>query len=106
MMRDIEDIVASDKHRVKNFTRISKKGNLSPSMSVFEEKRHQYSKLFYNNEDIPLYDTPYKVYEIWNTIQKKEKFNFYEFDYNLLKQHKLWIPLEDRRNFKKGTQTK
>ncbi len=105
MIRDVEDIIASDKHRVKKFRRLSKKGGSMPSFSVFKIKKYEYSKLFYNREPIELYDTPYKVYEVWNSIQKKHDFNYYELEYNLLEQHKLWLPLEKRRRFSAGTQT-
>ncbi len=105
MMRDVEEIIASDKHRIKSFWRLSKRGHSTKPLSVFETKRKQYSKLFYDREPIEVYDTPALVYKVWNEVQKKEDFNFYELDYNLLKQHELWLPLKVRRTFKKGTQT-
>ncbi len=108
MMRDVGEILASDKNRMdKGFTRRSAKTFMTaPCHSVFETKRNQYSNLFYNRKPISIEETPQVVYDIWNSHQKTFDFNYYELDYNLLEQHPLWLPLEvRRRNFTTGTQT-
>ncbi len=108
MMRDVAEILASDKNRIdKGFMRRSAKTyRRVPCISVFETKRTQYSNLFYDRKPISIEETPQIVYDVWNTTQKKFDFNWYELDYNMLEQHPLWLPLDTRRKiFKTGTQT-
>ena len=106
MMRNIAEILESDQHRIKHHTRLSpRKRKILSCISVFTTKRQQYSKLFYDRKEIAVTDTPQVVYDVWNNIQKKEDFNWYELEYKLLEQHEYWLPLEIRRTkFKTGTQ--
>jgi len=107
MMRDVEEIIASDKHRVETYRRYSMKKHKSVAVkSVFIEKGHQYSNTFYDGVLSGVEEVPQRVYDVWNTIQKQYDFNWYELDYNILEQHPLWVPLNDRRRyFTTGTQS-
>lgn len=107
MIRDVQEILDSDRHRIKKYTRLQKTtGHVLPVTSVFDDKRKQYSKLFYDSKPLQPEETPQAVYDVWNNIQKKEDFNFYELEYNLLEQHRFWIQLATRRaQFTYGTQT-
>lgn len=109
MIRDVEEIIASDKHRISKYKQSAWAGVRrcgTPVQSVFTSKAVQYSKLFYDNKPIDKWKVPQAVYDVWNNIQKKHDFNYYELDYDVLKQHHLWLPLETRRLFfKSGTQT-
>ena len=108
MLRDVQEILESDAHRMKSFQRHQKTtGKVFSVSSVFTDKRKQYSKLFYDSKELSLEETPQAVYDVWNNIQKKEDFNWYELDYTLLEQHELWIHQATRRaQFTFGTQTK
>jgi len=39
-------------------------------------------------------------YIVWNEIQKKNIKFPYELEYNTLAEHKLWVPKEERKDFK------
>ena len=109
MMRDVDEIIASDKHRIATYKQGAWAGPKrwgTPVQSVFNSKAIQYSKLFYNNEPLNTWETPQAVYDVWHNIQKKYDFNYYELEYSRLKTHRLWLPLETRRErFRSGTQT-
>lgn len=109
MLRGVEEIIASDKHRIAKYKQGPWAGPKrwgTPVQSVFTSKAMQYSKLFYNRTPIDKWETPAVVYDVWNNTQKGFDFDYYEMDYNLLKEHKLWLPLEVRREeFAGGTQT-
>jgi hypothetical protein len=109
MLRDVEEIISSDKHRIAKYKQGPWAGPSrwgTPVQSVFNSKAKQYSKRFYGNAPIDKWDTPAAVYDVWHNTQKAFDFDYYELDYNLLKEHKLWLPLEVRREkFTKGTDT-
>ncbi len=107
MIRDVDEIVASDKHRTDTFSTISPKQGKSVNVkSVFIKKGKQYANLFYDGEFSSIEEVPQRVYDVWNNIQKKADFNWYELDYNMLEQHPFWLPLRQRRSkFTSGTQT-
>lgn len=110
MMRDVADIIASDKHRISKYKQGGWAGPHrygTPVQSVFNGKALQYSKLFYNHDE-PLgrWEVPQAVYDVWNNIQTEYDFNYYELEYELLKVHPLWLSLKTRRElFQSGTQT-
>lgn len=108
MMREVEEIVASDKHRTDTFTTISpNNGKVVNVKSVFIQKGKQYAKLFYDRERSSIEEVPQRVYDVWNNVQKKADFSWYELEYNKLEQHQFWLSLSVRRSmFKSGTQTK
>ena len=110
MMRDVDEIVASDKHRISKYKQgywAGPRRSGTPVQSVFIAKSRQYSKLFYNHKPLDKWEVPQAVYDVWHNIQKKHDFNYYELEYNLLKNHRLWVPLDQRRKrFRSGTQTK
>lgn len=106
MMRPVEDILASDTHRIKHFQRRNARaGKMEPSQSVFTDKRREYSRMFLDRAPVSIEETPHVVYEVWHTIQKKHGFSWRELPYEDLREHHLWLPLDIRRTmFTKGTQ--
>jgi hypothetical protein len=108
MIRDVEHIVASDKHRTDTFSTISPvKRKLVLVKSVFIDKGKQYANLFYDKEPSTIEEVPQRVYDVWNDTQKKADFNWCELDYTMLEQHPLWLSIAVRRSmFRSGTQTK
>jgi len=109
MMRDVEEIIASDKHRIAKYKQGPWAGPRrwgTPVQSVFTTKASHYSKLFYDRKPIDKWEAPQVVYDVWHNTQKGFDFDYYEMDYNLLKEHNMWIPQEVRREkFTEGTQT-
>jgi hypothetical protein len=110
MMRDVDEIIASDKHRIAKYKQGPWAGPHrwgTPVPSVFNEKARQYSRQFFKGKPLlDTWDTPAAVYDVWQNKQKEFDFDYYELDYNLLKEHRMWLPLEVRREkFTSGTQT-
>lgn len=106
MIRDIDDILASDEHRIKNFQRRNARaGKMEPSQSVFTDKRREYSRMFFDRAPISIEETPKAVYDVWHVIQKRHDFSWAEMSYRSLAEHHLYLPHNIRRTmFTKGTQ--
>lgn len=105
MIRDIDEILASDAHRVKHFKRRNARtGKIEPSLSVFTDKRREYSRLFLDRAPLSIEDTPRAVYDVWHNIQKQHDFSWRELKYSALQEHHLYLPLDIRRMFSTGTQ--
>jgi hypothetical protein len=79
MMRDVNEILESDQHRIKHFMRRNARaGKMEPSQSVFTDKRHEYSRMFLDRAPLSIEDTPQVVYDVWHTIQKRHEFTWSE----------------------------
>ena len=106
MMRNVDDILASDQHRIKHFMRRNARaGKLEPSQSVFTDKRREYSRMFLDKAPVSIEETPEVVYTVWHHIQKRHNFSWRELNYRALAEHPLYLPQNIRRTFfKKGTQ--
>ena len=103
MMRDVDDILASDQHRIKHFMRRNARaGKLEPSQSVFTDKRREYSRMFLDKAPVSIEETPGVVYDVWHTIQKRHEFSWRELPYKMLQEHHLYLPQNIRRTFFKG----
>jgi len=84
MIRDIQDIIKSEK-------RIGWDDN---SLRI---KYKKYFPGFYDDKK-PISQIKY---EVWNEKQKYELVNpFFEIQYESLKDHKMWVNKENRKNFK------
>jgi hypothetical protein len=106
VVRDVKDILESEQHRKE---RLFRPGARKSYHHVYESEKQKYRKRFpaYVNDDTPLDDMPAIEYKVWNEVQKKRCKNYYEVEYDSLKDHPLWIDKSTRRDkFKRTNQTK
>lgn len=103
MLRDPKDIIESNRRRMNRFNRISAKGIQTYTQDVFTEKKKLYDKHFPETSYLPM---PEQVYEVWYNIQRPLISNYFEQDYEDLRNHPLWVPKQERLKFTSGTQTK
>lgn len=106
MMRDPDEILDSDNHRIKHFQRRNARaGKMEPSQSVFTDKRREYSRMFFDRAPLSIEETPKAVYDVWHMIQKRHDFSWAELPYYSLHEHHLYLQRSIRRAFfTKGTQ--